>query len=372
MKENRNKMANVPNLRFRGFEEEWEEARLGDNCDISMCKRIFANETHEIEEIPFYKIGTLGSKPDSFITRELFEEYKNKYNYPKLGEVMITCSGTVGKCIVFNGENSYYQDSNIVWINNPTLKINNELLYYLLSNINWNILNSTTITRIYSADLKNLTLKYPKNHKEQDKIVSLLSQIDDRLSTQIQIIKELGTLIKGLIRSFIRKEVMNIQLKNCLNCHSSTLMESAVIEKKGTYPVYGATGIIAYTPSYEIDKESILIIKDGASVGKVQYAKDKYSVIGTLNYLTPKENVSLKYFYYYLQTFNFEKYKVGSGIPHIYFKNYGDEYIYCPPIETQTKIANFLSAIAEKLETEKQLLKKYTEQKKYLLANMFI
>jgi type I restriction enzyme S subunit len=149
-------------------------------------------------------------------------------------------------------------------------------------------------------------------------------------------------------------------------------MENAVIEKNGIYPVYGATGVIAHTFDYEIDKDSILIIKDGASVGKVQYAKDKYSAIGTLNYLTPKENISLKYFYYYLQTFNFDKYKVGSGIPHIYFKDYGSEYIYCPSIEEQKKIANFLSAIDEKLETEKQILNKHTEQKKYLLANMFI
>jgi type I restriction enzyme S subunit len=149
-------------------------------------------------------------------------------------------------------------------------------------------------------------------------------------------------------------------------------MESTVIEKNGIYPVYGATGIIAHSPDYEIDKDAVLIIKDGASVGKVQYAKDKHSAIGTLNYLMPKENISLKYFYYYLQVFNFDKYKVGSGIPHIYFKDYGDENIYCPSIEEQTEIANFLSAIDEKLETEKQILKKYTEQKRYLLANMFI
>jgi len=219
--------------------------------------------------------------------------------------------------------------------------------------------------------LSSVSLHFP-TMQEQEKIANLLSLLDARISTQSQIVKELETLIKGLILSFIRKKEVNIQLKDCLNCHSSTLMESAVIEKSGIYPVYGATGIIAYTPDYKIDKDAILIIKDGASVGKVQYAKDKYSVIGTLNYLTPKENVSLKYLYYYLQTFNFNKHKVGSGIPHIYFKDYGNEYIYCPPIEKQNKIANLLSVIDEKLEIEKQILKKYTEQKKYLLANMFI
>ncbi len=144
------------------------------------------------------------------------------------------------------------------------------------------------------------------------------------------------------------------------------------VGKSGEYPVYGAAGIIAHTPDFEIEKDAILIIKDGASVGKVQYATGKYSVIGTLNYLTPKGEVSLKYFYYYLQAFNFDKYRVGSGIPHIYFKDYGSEPVYCPPIEEQTKIANSLSAIDEKIETERHILKAYTNQKKYLLANMFI
>jgi type I restriction enzyme S subunit len=73
-----------------------------------------------------------------------------------------------------------------------------------------------------------------------------------------------------------------------------------IIENGGVYPVYGATGIIAHTTEYEINKDAILIIKDGASVGRVQYAKEKFSVIGTLNYLMPKDNISLKYFYYYL------------------------------------------------------------------------
>ena len=162
-----------------------------------------------------------------------------------------------------------------------------------------------------------------------------------------------------------------VKIKDCLNCHSSTLMESAVIEKSGIYPVYGATGIITYTPNYEIDNDAILIIKDGSSVGKVQYAKNKYSVIGTLNYLTPKENVNLKYLYYYLQTFNFDKYKVGSGIPHIYFKDYGNEYIYCPLIEEQTKTAYLLQLIDDRISTQSQIVEELETLMKGLSKKLF-
>ena len=84
-----------------------------------MCKRILASQTNTEEGIPFYKIGTIGNAPDAYISKELFDDYKTKYNYPHKGEVMITCAGTVGKCVVYDGKDAYYQDSNIVWIDNP-------------------------------------------------------------------------------------------------------------------------------------------------------------------------------------------------------------------------------------------------------------
>lgn len=112
----------------------------------------------------------------------------------------------------------------------------------------------------------------------------------------------------------------------------------------GIYPVYGAIGIIAYTQHNQINEDGILIIKDGAGVGNVQYGESKFSVIGTLNYLTPKPNVFLKFIYYQLKFFSFEKYKVGSGIPHIYFKDYGEADIHCPSFEEQTRIALALSS----------------------------
>ncbi|WP_289766587.1 restriction endonuclease subunit S [Bacteroides acidifaciens] len=148
-----------------------------------MCKRILATQTNQESGVPFYKIGTIGNTPNAYISKELFDSYKYKYSFPRKGEIMITCAGTVGKCIVFNGEDSYFQDSNIVWIDNPTEKIQNSFLYYVLSNVNWRKLNSTTITRIYNDDLRNLNIAYPST-TEQTIISSLLSLIDERIATQ--------------------------------------------------------------------------------------------------------------------------------------------------------------------------------------------
>ncbi|WP_185248960.1 restriction endonuclease subunit S [Chryseobacterium bernardetii] len=178
--------------------------------------------------------------------------------------------------------------------------------------------------------------------------------------------------MKGLCQKLILKQVPNKKLSDCVSCYSSSLTESNVIDKNGVYPVYGATGIIAFTENHQIDEAAILIIKDGSGVGKVQYASDKFSVIGTLNYLTVKLDANLKYIFFCLKYFNFEKYKVGSGIPHIYFKDYGETFIYCPPLEEQNEIESLLSSIDSKINIETQYLKELKEQRKFLFQQMFV
>ena len=78
-----------PAIRFKGFTDDWEQRKLGEIGSVAMCRRIFKEQTSEIGEIPFYKIGTFGAKPDAFISREIFEEYKSKYPYPKKGDFSI-------------------------------------------------------------------------------------------------------------------------------------------------------------------------------------------------------------------------------------------------------------------------------------------
>ena len=108
----------------------WEQRKFGDVGSISMCKRIFKEQTSDDGDIPFYKIGTFGSEPDAYISRELFEEYKVKFSYPQLGDMLISASGTIGRTVEYMGNDEYFQDSNIVWLNHNG-KINNTFLKYL-------------------------------------------------------------------------------------------------------------------------------------------------------------------------------------------------------------------------------------------------
>ena len=110
----------------------WEQRKLGEIGSVSMCRRIFKEQTSENGEIPFYKIGTFGGEADAFISRELFEEYKAKYQYPKKGDILISASGSIGRTVVFTGKNEYFQDSNIVWLNHDKHLDNSFLKCFIL------------------------------------------------------------------------------------------------------------------------------------------------------------------------------------------------------------------------------------------------
>ena len=222
-----------------------------------------------------------------------------------------------------------------------------------------------------SSDLVNSVFIPIPSLKEQEKIASFLSIIDERIATQNKIIDKLESLIKGITQRIVHGNKPNTQITNCLKCSSSSLQESEVKET-GIYPVYGANGIVGYLDNYSTKNEAIYIIKDGSGVGSVSYVKGECSATGTLNILEANKDFSLLYLYYILKIFNFNPYRTGMAIPHIYFKDYSKAKIFCPPYEKQVKYAKLLSAIEEKLITEQKILDSINLQKQYLLRQMFI
>ena len=105
----------VPAIRFKGFTDAWEQRKLGDVGSVAMNRRIFKEQTTLNGDVPFYKIGTFGGVADAFISEQLFEEYKAKYPYPKVGDILVSASGSIGRFVEYKGEKAYFQDSNIIW-----------------------------------------------------------------------------------------------------------------------------------------------------------------------------------------------------------------------------------------------------------------
>lgn len=147
--------------------------------------------------------------------------------------------------------------------------------------------------------------------------------------------------------------VERVRLEDVCDKASSNLVQKDLKEMDGIYPVYGASGHIKDINLYHQDKEYIAIVKDGAGVGRTMYFPDKSSVIGTLQYLLPKENIVPKYLYFVVKAMKLGKYSTGATIPHIYFKDYKKEQFLLPSKEEQLKIVGILEKI-EKIILDRQ------------------
>lgn len=156
-----------------------------------------------------------------------------------------------------------------------------------------------------------------------------------------------------------------------MRCASSTLKENDLAET-GAVPAYGAAGISGYTNSALTKGDSILITKDGSGFGTLRYVYGPHSFVGTLNSITPEEGVYLPYIYYALQNICFESYRTGQAIPHIYFRDYGKERIYCSDYPEQKRIAIGLERIESKILIERHIKEHLLSVKAYLLNALFI
>lgn len=171
---------------------------LGEVGKVKMCKRILKEQTSNEGDIPFYKIGTFGGKPDSFINKELFEKYKEKFSYPKIGNTLISASGTIGRTVRYEGEEAYYQDSNIVWIDNDESKVLDDYLYYVYQNIRWVTTTGATITRLYNSNIESMEIKIPKDLNVQKQIVDVLNPIEKKISLNNSICEKLELIAKTI------------------------------------------------------------------------------------------------------------------------------------------------------------------------------
>lgn len=171
---------------------------LGEIGKVKMCKRILKKQTSSKGDIPFYKIGTFGGQADSFIDRDLFEEYRKNFSYPRIGNILISAAGTIGRTVRYTGEDAYYQDSNIVWIDNDESKVLDDYLYYLYQNINWVATTGATITRLYNSNIESMVISFPKDLNVQRRIVDILKPIDDKIVLNNTISEQLESMAKTI------------------------------------------------------------------------------------------------------------------------------------------------------------------------------
>ena len=197
------KKRKVPNLRFKGFTNDWVQRKLCDLGSVAMNKRIFKEQTSDTGDVPFYKIGTFGGTPDAFISRELFEEYKSKYQYPEVGDILISASGSIGRTVVYRGADEYFQDSNIVWLKHDSQLVNSFLKQFY-SIVKWQGLEGSTIKRPYNKNILETPITLP-SPEEQTKLGEFFEKLDNLIAANQRKLDLLKEQKKGYLQKMFPK-----------------------------------------------------------------------------------------------------------------------------------------------------------------------
>ena len=143
------------------------------------------------------------------------------------------------------------------------------------------------------------------------------------------------------------------------------------VAQTGNYPVFGATGLVGYLDTFEVENEYIGIIKDGAGVGRTNIYPAKSSLLGTMQYILPKENTDIKYLMYLLRSLNLGCSSAGAAIPHIYFKNYKKNIVPNFDLNKQRCISKLLEKIENLIVLKKKQLFSLDELVKSRFIEMF-
>ncbi len=202
--------------------EGWITKTLGEIGKVSMCKRILKKQTTASGDIPFYKIGTFGKEPNAFISADLYQEFKEKYSFPKKGDVLISASGTIGRRVIYDGEPAYFQDSNIVWIDNDESLVLNEYLYQFYGVCDWNPSKGATISRLYNDDLRRIKISFP-SIAEQKKLIETMGELDSQTQNLEAIYQDKLSALIELKQSLLQKA-----FSGELTADNNKLMDNAV------------------------------------------------------------------------------------------------------------------------------------------------
>ena len=287
----------------------------------------------------------------------------------------------IGKTAYYYAEQPLYHGMNLLLIRCKD-NLNSLFFYYLLNTPLFlrycqiyakQAVNQASIS---TSDIKRIKLSLPTLH-EQNKIASFISVIDQRIATQNKIIQHLESLIKG-ISQYLFGMVSSkfIPLSQLCNIQKGQQVNSEELTESGKYYMMNG-GIIpsGYYDKYNTESNTISISEGGNSCGYVQYNDCRFWSGGHCYTITDiKSNISTLYLFHYLKfkEQDIMALRIGSGLPNIQKKDIAKFPVLVLPEKQQEQITNLLQSITTKIKVEKDCLANLSQQKQYLLQQMFI
>lgn len=363
--------------------EDWVSAPLSSIGEVKMCKRILKEQTTESGDVPFYKIGTFGKEPDAFIPRSLYEQFKSAYPYPKKGTILISAAGTIGRTVVFDGADAYFQDSNIVWIDHKEDKVKNSYLEHYFKVINWKSENGGTISRLYNDNLRSTFLCYPKDKDEQSRIATALSDVDELIETLNKLIEKKRNIMQGARQELLSgkrrlsgftDKWAEITIGQLCKPYKGSQINKNDLELSTGYPVMnGGITPSGFHHDFNEPANTIIMSEGGNSCGFVSFMKTPFWAGGHCYVLRPQEPINLDYLYHVLKYYepSIMDLRTGSGLPNVKKSSLNDfELSISQDKDEQLAIANVLSDMDSEITMLESRLTKYQSMKQGMMQQL--
>ncbi|MCC4411840.1 restriction endonuclease subunit S [Limosilactobacillus reuteri] len=378
---------------------KWEQHKLGDFGNVQMNKRIFKSQTLDSGDVPFYKIGTFGKKADAYISSELYEEYRNKYPYPKDGDLLISASGSIGKIVEYKGQKAYYQDSNIVWLDHDN-RILNLFLKAFFQIVKWNGTEGSTIKRLYNKNILNTEIILPKI-KEQTAVGKLIEKVDYLITLQQRKLRQLKQLKMVMLQQlFVDKnnQQPNLRFKKFngdweLHKLGDVILDYKKKNNNDLLPVLTSSfqGIEYQekhfgskqkhdTSDYNVLPKEYMTYRNRSDNGYFRFNINKLGITGIVSKFYPvftTINTNKQFLASYLN-YNprlknyFKVVSVGTSQHVLSLKNLKKTNLLFPSKSEQDQIGYFFNLLNKIIFLQQNKLTQLTTLKKYLLQKMFI
>ena len=388
-----------PKIRFKGHIDAWEQRKVtellkntSDAIKIgpfgsALKKSFFTDKGIKVyaQENAFSGDFSIGNY---YISEAKYNELKSCELKP--GDLVISMMGTVGACAIFpeNAEKGI-MNSHLLRLQFSE-EVLPEYIMFLLrdSQIIRDQIDRLSVgsimTGLRSKVVKKLVFPVPKR-PEQQKIVELLKQLDNLITLHQRKHIKLQNAKKSMLWKMFPhndNEIPEVRLKgftgawslrklNTFVNYSSSNLAAKDSMNKGRYDLYDANNIIGKTDHTPMAEEYITIIKDGAGVGRIRMLPKNSMFIGTMGALTAK-NSNLNFVFTLLTANNLGNSFSGSTIPHIYFKDYGENAYYIPNYDEQCAIGAFFKNLDDLIESENRYINKLLLMKQAFLNKMFV
>ncbi len=359
------------------MKQGWAEKKLGDVCKIQIGRTPYRKNSkfwdkEKKSNNVWLSIADLEHGSVMYDSKEYVSNLgAEKFKITPKGTLMLTFKLTLGR-VAFAGKNLLTNEA-IASLINLDDRLDQRFLFYYFTFFDWDEaakgdekVKGKTLNKSKLQKLKIPIPPLPVQKQIVAKLDQCFEAIDKARANVAKNLENAKELFQSNLNDLFSQKSEGWKsntIGDVCKKGSSNVSQNKIKNNSGKYPIYGAKGLIKNVDFYHQDKSYISIIKDGSGIGKVNIRKAKTSVIGTLQYILPNEDINVKFLYYFILGINFKKYSKGAAIPHIYFKDYKNEELIVPPLPVQKQI---VAKLDQCFESTKSLESKYQQELNYL------